>query len=180
MTEQAALDAWVPKFEAWKEEAVPQIMSGKAKEAFSRYPWFSEPGDPFKKLRKPARQARFGLVTTGGYSIEGEQEPFVPMPSFDDKTPELRTIPFDVDRSKLRIDHPGYDHRFAEQDINVNLPLDRLTELVQSGEIGTMSTDTQVLMGLVPNVVPLIRETIPTIVQRFVSDGVEAALLVPS
>jgi len=180
MTDPATLDAWVPRFEAWKQEAVPQIMKGKAKEAFAIYPWFSEDGDPFQKLDKPARQARFGLVTTGGYSIEGEQEPFVPMPSFDDKTPEIRTIPFDVDRAKLRIDHPGYDHRFAEEDINVNLPLDRLTELVASGEIGSLSSDTQVLMGLLPNVVPLIRETLPTLVQRFQADGVEAALLVPS
>ncbi len=183
MTDQAALDRWVSRFDAWKEEAVPQIMKGKAKEAFASYPWFSAPeeeGDPFTRLDKPARQARFGLVTTGGYSIEGEQPAFVPMPNFDDKTPEIRMIPFDVDRSKLRIDHPGYDHRFAEEDINVNLPFDRLTELVQSGEIGSMSTDTPVLMGLQPNVVPLIRETIPTLVTRFQADGVEAALLVPS
>ena len=180
MTDQPSIDRWVPKFDAWKEEAVPQIMQGKAKEAFARYPWFSEDGNVFARLDKPASQARFGLVTTGGYSIEGEQEPFVPMPNFDDKTPGIRMIPMDVDRSKLRIDHPGYDHRFAKEDINVNLPFDRLTELVESGEIGSMSGDTAVVMGLLPNVVPLIRETIPTIVQRFLADGVEAALLVPS
>ncbi len=29
----------------------------------------------------------------------------------------------------------AYDHRFAEEDINVNLPFDRLAELVEAGEI---------------------------------------------
>ena len=36
------------------------------------------------------------------------------------------------------------------------------------------------LMGLVPNVAPLIRETIPALVQRFRDDAVDAVLLVPS
>ena len=40
--------------------------------------------------------------------------------------------------------------------------------------------DTQVLMGLAPDVAPLLRETIPALVDRFQSDSVEAALLVPS
>ena len=46
--------------------------------------------------------------------------------------------------------------------------------------IGSLSKDTLVLMGLQPNVGPLIRETIPEIIATFKKDGVEAALLVPS
>ena len=79
-------------------------------------------------------EARFAVVTTGGYSIEGVQEPFVPFPGFDDKVPGIREIPLDVEQSKLRIDHPGYDHRFAEEDVNVNLPVDRIAELAKGGE----------------------------------------------
>ncbi len=189
MSDAAALDSWLPRFEEWREFALPLIAEGKTKEAFGKYPWFSRTSEgsstskgaePFARLDKPASQARFGLVTTGGYSIEGEQEPMKPIPNFDGRTPQMRTIPLDVDRSKLRIHHPGYDHRFAEEDINVNLPFDRLTELVEAGEIGSVSPDTPVLMGLVPNVAPLIRETIPALVQRFRDDAVDAVLLVPS
>ena len=86
----------------------------------------------------------------------------------------------DVDRSKLRIDHAGYDHRFAEEDINCNLPLDRLGEMEAAGEIGSIAPETQVVMGLQPNVVTLIESLIPELVARFKSDSVEAALLVPS
>jgi D-proline reductase (dithiol) PrdB len=85
-----------------------------------------------------------------------------------------------VDRSRLRIKHPGYDHKYAREDVNANLPLDRLTELVADGTIGSLSEETIVLMGLQPNAGPLIRKTIPKIVGELKANNVEAALLVPS
>lgn len=183
MSDASALADWRPRFEEWREFAMPLLKAGKPKDAFGKYPWFSA-GEtspiPFTRLEKPASQTRFGLVTTGGYSIEGEQEPVGAGPRFGDETPDLRIIAPGVDRSKLRIDHFGYDHRFAEEDINVNLPLDRLSELADSGEIGSFASETAVLMGLQPNVEPLIRDLVPELVSRFRSDSVEAALLVPS
>jgi hypothetical protein len=180
MSDLNSIESWAPKFDAWKETALPLLAKGKAKDAFGTYPWFSTEGDPFVRLGQPASETRFGLITTGGYSIDGEQEAFSGRPGFGDSAPEIRTIPLDVDRSKLVIHHPGYDHRFAKEDINVNLPLDRLSELADSGEIGSISPNTQVLMGLQPNVAPLLRDTIPELITRLNADGVQAALLVPS
>ena len=160
--------------------ALPLLAEGKAKEAFSKYPWFTTEGEPFARLAKPARESRFALIATGGYSIEGVHEPFTGLPDFSDTVPLVHTIPLDVDRSKLGIKHMGYDHRFALEDINVNLPLDRLCELEQADEIGAIARDTEVVMGLIPNVVPLVEQTIPALVEKFRTDSVEAALLVPS
>ncbi|MCP4005279.1 MAG: hypothetical protein GY725_13895 [bacterium] len=72
----------------------------------------------------------------------------------------MRAIPIDVDHSKLRIDHVAYDHRFAEEDINVNLPLDRLAELEKAGEFGSLARNTYVTMGLQPNTEPLLGQLI--------------------
>jgi D-proline reductase (dithiol) PrdB len=180
MTDTAALGAWAPRFEDWKAFAMPLLAKGEAKAAFSKYPWFTTEGDPFARLEKPAKQTHFALITTGGYSVEGVHEPFTGLPDFSDDPPLVHTIPLDVDRSKLGIKHVGYDHRFAKEDINVNLPLDRLSELAAAGEIGSVAHDTEVLMGLIPNVAPLVRETIPQLVEKLRSDSVEAALLVPS
>ena len=180
MGDRDALPGWQPKFTEWVEAAQPFMAEGKPKKAFAIYPWFSGEGDPFGRLPQPASETRFGLLTTGGYSIEGEQEPFSPFPSFDDTPPRIHTVPLDVDRSKLRIDHAGYDHRFDEEDINCNLPLDRLQEMEAAGEIGSIAPNTQVIMGLQPNVAPLIESLIPELVARFQSDSVQAALLVPS
>ena len=180
MSDESSLDGWQSRFEEWVNFAKPMIPEGRAKEAFGKYPWFTTDGDPFTRLEKPAGETRFGLLTTGGYSIEGEQEPMRAYPTFGDESPQIRRIPLDVDRSKLRINHPGYDHRFAEEDHNANLPLDRLRELVEDGTLGSLSQETLVLMGLQPNVAPLIRETVPEVVASFKADDVEAALLVPS
>ena len=180
MTDEASVAGWQDRFEEWVAFAKPLLSQGKDKEAWAKYPWFTTDGDPFAKLDKPVSECRFGLVTTGGYSIEGEQEPMRGFPTFGDEVPQIRHIPLDVDRSKLRINHPGYDHRFAKEDYNANLPLDRLKELVDDGTIGSLSPDTLVLMGLQLNLGPLIRETIPEIVATFKADNVDAALLVPS
>ena len=180
MSDAALLPAWQAKFQSWVAFAKPLIPEGKAKEAFAEYPWFTTEDDPFVRLTKKASETRFGLITTGGYSIEGEQEPMCGYPTFGDEVPQIRAIPTDVDRSKLQINHPGYDHKYAKEDINANLPFDRLNELVDERVIGSLSKRTLVLMGLQPNVAPLINETIPRIVETFTTDGVEAALLVPS
>lgn len=180
MSDAASLADWQGGFEEWVEFAKPMFPQGKAKEAFAKYPWFTTEGEPFERLAKPVSETRFGLLTTGGYSIEGEQEPMRGYPTFGDEVPQIRPIPLDVERSKLKINHPGYDHRFAKEDVNANLPFDRLSEMVADGTIGSLSETTLVLMGLQPNVAPLINETIPTIIETFKADGVEAALLVPS
>ena len=180
MSDVAGTEGWIPKFDSWKEFALPLLKQGKPKEAMAKYPWFTTQGDPFARLGKPVSETRFGLVTTGGYSIEGVHKPFTGQPDFSGAAPEVHVVPLDADRTKFRIDHKGYDHRFAEEDYNVNLPLDRLQELAEAGEIGSVSQDTLALMGLVMDVVPLIKVTIPQIAERFRSDGVEAALLVPS
>ena len=87
MSDAAQLDDWQPKFESWVEFAKPLLPQGKAREAFAEYPWFTTVGDPFVTLSKPASECRFGLVTTGGYSIDGEQEPFTGLPTFGDEVP---------------------------------------------------------------------------------------------
>ena len=97
MSDTASLGAWTPTFEAWRAEALPKIQQGKTKEAFGSYPWFRTEGDPFARLAKPAREARFALITTGGYSIAGEQEPMKPIPNFGGDTPQVREIPLGVD-----------------------------------------------------------------------------------
>lgn len=180
MSDVQSLESWSPKFAAWVETAVPLLQEGNPKKAFASYPWFTTEGASFTRLDKPAKEARFALITTGGYSIEGPQDPFSPIPSFDDSPAEIRTIPLDVDRSKLRIDHAGYDHRFAKEDVNVNLPLDRLGELAEAGEIGSIAQQTHVVMGLQPNVGPLLNQLIPELVETLSADDVEAVLLVPS
>jgi D-proline reductase (dithiol) PrdB len=180
MIAAASLPPWSASYETWKERALPKLSSGETREAFSDYPYFRGEGDPFARLAKPASETRFGLITTGGYSISGEQEPMKPYPNFGGHEPQIREIPLDIDPARLEINHPGYDHRFAGEDINVNLPHDRLRELAADGVIGSVTANSFVLMGLIVDVAPLIQKTIPALVEGLRNQGAEAALLVPS
>ena len=171
---------WRSSFDDWAARAQPMLGAGNAKEAFADYPWFSTETSPFTALTKPAADTVFGLITTGGYSVVGEQEPMRAYPTFGDEVPEFHRIAKTVDPTQLVINHPGYDHKYAVEDHNVNLPFDRLAEMVADGEIGGLADNTLVLMGLQVNVQPLINETIPQLLDALRSDGAEAALLVPS
>ena len=93
MSDESSLDGWQSRFEEWVDFAKPMMGEGRAKEAFGKYPWFTTDGDPFTRLEKPASEIRFGLLTTGGYSIEGEQEPMRAYPTFGDEIPQIRRIP---------------------------------------------------------------------------------------
>ena len=138
---------------------------------------------PLQALRPPGARAEpefLGACVRCGLCVRGCPFDTLKLAAFGEEVPQIRRIPTDVDRSKLRINHPGYDHKYAKEDINANLPFDRLNELVANGTIGSLSEQTLVLMGLQPNVGPLLKETVPEIVETFKADGVEAALLVPS
>ena len=180
MNDESSITSWQDNFSEWVEFAKPLLSEGKGQDAFAKLPCVTTEVHPVLREGQWVSETRFGLVTTGGYSIEGEQEPMRGYPTFGDEVAEIRRIPVDVDRSKLKINHPGYDHKYAQEDINANLPLDRLSELVSDGSIGSLSPETLVLMGLQPNAAPLIRETIPEIIAAFKADDVDAALLFPS
>ena len=66
MIDEKSLAGWQSGFEEWVAFAKPMLPQGKAKEAFGKYPWFTTEGEPFTLLDRPASEARFGLLTTGG------------------------------------------------------------------------------------------------------------------
>src|SRR5262249_50413115 len=85
---------------------------------------------------KRGMEAAIGVVTTADVHLASD-------PAFDmddeDGDPSVREIPSDVDPGLLTITHRYYDHRAADRDINVVLPLERLRELVDQGRVGAMA-----------------------------------------
>ncbi len=157
---------------------------------FTRYPWllrrwakkaeFMESSDsPWTPLLKELNNCRVALITTGGVHLK-TQTPF----DMDDPDgdPSFREIPGDVDRDELTITHNYYDHRDADADINVVLPLDRLTELEAERFIGSASPRVYAFMGhIVGRHIPtLIDETAPTVAAKLREDGVNIAFLTPT
>ncbi len=157
---------------------------------YTRSPWlvrrwastakFTEFSDsPWTPLLKELKDCRVALVTTGGVHLK-TQSPFdMEDPDGD---PSFREIPIDVDRKSLAIAHNYYDHKDADADINVVLPLDRLIELVEENFVGSASAQAFALMGHITgmHVATLVNETAPAIASKLKADGADIVFLTPA
>jgi len=134
---------------------------------------------PWAVPGKPLKRAVLALVTTGGVHLKS-QDPFSMADS--DGDPSFREIPVDTPRDLLTITHDYYDHRDAEKDLNLVLPIERLQEMVAAGALGTLHPTAYSLMGHIdgPHLQTLQEKTAPEIARKLAVAGVDYALLVPA
>jgi len=130
----------------------------------------------FVPLSKPLAESRVALLTTAGAHLS-DQEPFHTATVAGDST--FRVIPNDAAAASLRFSHTHYDTTSAEADRNVVLPIDRLTELVDSGRIGEASPIHIGMMGFNPDPTPIAKETGPAVAAALNEAGVDVAVLAP-
>jgi D-proline reductase (dithiol) PrdB len=134
---------------------------------------------PWVEPRLPLRKATVALVTTGGVHLT-TQTPFDMTDSEGDAG--FREIPVDAPRDALAITHDYYDHRDAEVDLNLVLPMQRLQEIKEAGALGGLHPLAYSLMGHIdgPHLRVLQEQTAPEIARRLAKAGVDYALLVPA
>lgn len=100
---------------------------------------------PYTPRFHELKESMFALVTTAGVHLR-DQEPFN---LAGDNS--WRLIPGEVPLSQLMVTHEHYDHRDADEDINVVFPLERLRELATDGIIGGVSNKHLGFMGYTQN-----------------------------
>ena len=142
-----------------------------------------EPGAiPFTPLRKPLRDCTIALLSTAGiarnddrpFDQEGERlNPWWGDPSF-------RAIPLGTTEKDIRIYHLHIDPRFGEADLDVVLPMRRLTELAAEGFVGRPAPTHYSTMGYILDATELVEKTAPAIAERMRAERVDAAALVPA
>ena len=131
---------------------------------------------PWTPLRVPIQQAKFALVTTGGFYVEGQQP-------YETDGPEglgdwsFREIRRDTPRETLRVAHLHYDLSGPREDMNCVFPLDRFVELEQEGVIGKLADTNYSFMGFIQRPELLMSETAPKVARRLKADGVDAVFL---
>ncbi|MFQ5933835.1 MAG: glycine/sarcosine/betaine reductase selenoprotein B family protein [Dehalococcoidia bacterium] len=99
---------------------------------FPPYKWSVFRTTTWSPFEKPLEQAKVALLCSSGMSRKG-QEPFDPLARSE---LSYREILKDTRAEDLVINYDYYDHRDADQDPNVILPLDRFRELEQEGLMG--------------------------------------------
>ncbi len=137
---------------------------------------------PFAPLAKPLNQCTVALVSTAGIACNDDR-PFDQARERRDPwwgDPSYRVIPLDTTESDVRIYHLHIDPRFGQADLDVVLPMRRLTELAHQGLVGQAAARHYSIMGYILEPEVLVNETAPAIAARMRADGVDAAALVPA
>lgn len=137
---------------------------------------------PFTPLAKPLRACTVALLTTAGvtrnddrpFDQEGERR----NPWWGD--PTFRTIPLGTTEADVKLYHLHVDPKFAAADLDVVLPMRRLSELAAAGFVGRPAPTHYSTMGYILDARELVQETAPAIAARMCAEGVDAAALFPA
>jgi D-proline reductase (dithiol) PrdB len=136
---------------------------------------------PFTPLPKPLADCTVALLATAGiarnddrpFDQEGERR----NPWWGD--PSFRAIPLGTTEQDVRLYHLHIDPRFGEADLDVVLPMRRLSELASEGMVGRVAPTHYSIMGYILEPTELVESTAPAIAERMHDEGVDAAALVP-
>jgi D-proline reductase (dithiol) PrdB len=134
---------------------------------------------PWTPLPKLLSDCTVALVTTAGVHRQND-EPFDMVDK--DGDPTYRIIPRNTPRDRLCITHDYYDHRDADKDVNIVLPLDRLQELKNARVIGEVAPFHYSFMGHIDgrHVSGLLSATAPEVAHRLKREQVDAVILTPA
>jgi len=132
---------------------------------------------PFARPRRPMRERRLALITSGGLTPPGA-------PPFDEAVrggdSSYRVIPREADVAALEIHQRSedFDRSGFLADRNLGFPLERLREMAARGEV-TLAPRHLSFMGSITAPGRLVKTTAPRAADLLAGAGVEAALLVP-
>jgi D-proline reductase (dithiol) PrdB len=137
---------------------------------------------PWTPLTKPLSECTVAILSSGGMALKDDvpfdQEGEHRNPWWGDTS--FRLIPRDTTEEDIEIYHLHIDPSFAKKDLNCLLPLQRLSELVEAGEVGESALRHYATMGYTPQPEALIEESVPKIIQNLVEDDVDIVILVPA
>jgi len=170
------LETFKAAYAKWVEEGLAEFQAGNVLEVVKRYPLIVSEDVPWTVCRgKPSEQV-IALITSGGLYLKGSQPPFDTTSIHGD--PSFREIPKTARQEDFGIAHAHYDHSLAEQDINVIFPLQRLIELEREKMIGKVA-ETHYSFSYVNDIVTLLTESVPQLLQQLKAAAVSILFLVP-
>ncbi|NOX49913.1 MAG: hypothetical protein GXP16_05165 [Gammaproteobacteria bacterium] len=141
------------------------------------YRWTVHETAPLHRLTKPLGECTVSLLTSGGVSQ-------CVMPAFNADARNdhrLDAIDHQVAADDFQIHDSYYDHSDADSDINCIFPLERLRELADAGEIGSVANRLwSGFMGRIYNRSKVIEESAPAFADALLQDEVDLLVAAPS
>ena len=165
------IEDWRQRYDAWKQTAA----AGSDK--LDDYPFVKNRRAPFTPARRALPMLNLALISSAGAYIDGTA-------SFDTAARpgdlSFREIPIEVEASDLRFAVRGYDGTAVQQDVNSELPIERLLEFEKNGIIGQLNPVFWSFCGFITDAMGVANELAPKLVERARRYEVQAALLIPA
>lgn len=137
---------------------------------------------PWTPMSKPLNQTTLALVTSAGISLKTG-------PPFDMERERkeifwgdrsYRIIPRETTENDIEVNHLHINTKYIKQDINVMLPLSRMSELEREGRIGRLAPSSFSFYGYQWKNNDFLKEAIEPISTHMKAEKVEAVLLTPA
>ncbi|MGB1252497.1 MAG: glycine/sarcosine/betaine reductase selenoprotein B family protein [Candidatus Promineifilaceae bacterium] len=122
--------------------------------------------------------SRIVLISSAGGYLPASQDPFDTQDPRGDYT--IRTFPANVPFDQISYAHTHYNHDALNADPQVLMPLQHLADLADEGIIGGVAPDMISFMGYQPDVIRVVDEMMPAILDAVEASGADAALVVPA
>lgn len=151
---------------------IPGADKGKPEiPEFAKLPNFDEP--PVVPVPKVASDLTVGLLVSLGARTR-DDEPFERANDLS-----IRTIDRAIPSSEIVFDHKTPARLWADTDLNVAFPRDRMAELEAEGIIGTLAPKAVSILGSISLWEEIATDLAPRIVDEFKTQGVDIVLVVP-
>ena len=164
------LDGWRRRFDEWKRSG----DAGRTDDVGANYPFVHNRRAPFKPARRALPMLNLALISSAGAYIDGT-EPFA-----NESDASFREIPIEVESADLRYAARGYDEAAVQQDMNSEVPIERLLEFENNGIIGQLNPVFWSFSGFLPDAGLLVAELVPKLLGRLNRYEVQATLIVPA
>lgn len=163
------IDGWRRRFADWKQSA----GATRTDDVGDDYPFVRNRRAPFNPARRALPMLNLALISSAGAYIDGT-------PEFGESDASFREIPIEVESGDLRYAARGYDPAAVQQDMNAEVPVERLLEFEHNGIIGQLNPVFWSFCGFIPNAALVADELVPKLLDRINRYEVQAALLIPA
>ena len=158
-------------------EFAGRYRNWRGNDELNNYPFVVNVHAPFAPARRALPMLNLALISSAGAHINGTQV-------FDTTVAEgdatFREIPVEVEAADLLYAARGYDPTAIREDMNAQIPVERLLEYQGNGVIGKLNDVWWSINGWIPNA-RLVADTLaPQLVERLTRYQVQGALLIPA
>jgi hypothetical protein len=169
------INEWRERYSRWEQGRGG--ASSTRDDVGDDYPFVENKRAPFIPARRALPMMNLALITSAGAYLDGTD-------SFDVSAPggdvNFREIPVEIEAEDLRYAARGYDPRDINEDMNAQIPIERLFEFEANGIIGQLNPVFWSFCGFIPDAARLNEEMLPRLVERVKRYEVQAALLIPA